>query len=306
MGHTAIRRIERVFTCLAVLARLLIAAEEEDRVVGARRNSQRDQQVDGECREPDELVVAEKRDYPSGRGQFDEDRDQQEHHRHHRAVDQQQHGEDHQHRHDRDLDQRAVATVVHVRHQRRGTGHVRRDALGRGRPVDDVADRCDRLLRQRGALIAGQVELNVNGFAVRTLSTRRRERIAPEVLHMLDVGRVGAQLLDDAVVVMVGVVAELAVAFQNKHREVVGVGLLELLAHDLHGLYRRRVLGAQGNLAFFGDLLQRRNCHGHQDDDAQPREDDQHRESADQPRSSWPRGVFRVGRLPTHAPLRTQ
>ncbi len=172
-----------------------------------------------------------------------------QHHRHHGAVDQQQHGEDHQHRHHRDLDQRAVATMVHVRHQRRGTGHIRRDTLGRGRPVDNLADRGDRLLRQRRALVAGKVELNINRFAVRTLGARRRERIAPEVLHVLNVRRVGTQLLDDAVVVMVGIVTELAVAFQNEHREVVGVGLLELLARDLHRPHRRCVFGAQGNLA---------------------------------------------------------
>ena len=227
MGDAVIRRIERGFTIFAVLACLLIAAEEEDGVVGARRNSQRYQQVNGEGGEPDELVIAEERDYPPGRGQFDEDREQQAHHRPHRAVHQQQHGENHQHGHHGDLDEGAVAAVVHVRHQRRGAGHVGRHTLGRGCPVHDVPDGVDRLFGQGGALVAGEVELDVDGLAVGALRARRRERISPEVLHVLDVRRIGSQLFDDAVVVMVGVVTEFVVAFQDKHREIVGVRLLE-------------------------------------------------------------------------------
>jgi hypothetical protein len=111
------------------------------------------------------------------------------------------------------------------------------EAFWRGRAVDDVADGFDRLLGECRALVAGEVELYVRRFAVLTLGARRGNRVSPEVLHVLDMSRVRPQLLDDAVVVAVGVVAELAVALQNQHREVIGVGLLELLTGDLHRLH---------------------------------------------------------------------
>ena len=227
VGDAVVRRIERRFTIFAVLACLLITAEEENRVVGARRNSQRYQQINGEGGQPDELVVAEERDYSSGRGQFDEDCEQQAHHRPHRAVHEQQHGENHQHGDHGDLDEGAVAAVVHVRHQRRGAGHVGRHAFGCGSPVHDVPDGLDRLFGKGGALVAGEIQLDVDGLAVGALRARRRERIPPEVLHVLDVRRIGSQLSDDAVVVTVGVVTEFGIAFQNKHREIVGIRFLE-------------------------------------------------------------------------------
>jgi len=71
------------------------------------------------------------------------------------------------------------------------------------------------------------------------LGSRRRERIPPEVLDVLDVFLVGFEFLDQAVVVMVGVVAEWLIAFQDDHRGTVGVELLEVVTGALDRLHRR-------------------------------------------------------------------
>ncbi len=91
----------------------------------------------------------------------------------------------------------------------------------RRRLRDDVAHRVDRLQRQRLALVAREEDLNVGGLAVRTLRARRRQRIAPEVLHMLDVLGVLVEPLDQLVVVGVRLGAERLVAFEDHHRGAV-------------------------------------------------------------------------------------
>jgi len=65
----------------------------------------------------------------------------------------------------------------------------------------------------------------------------------PEVLDVLDVFLVGFEFLDQAVVVMVGVVAEWLIAFQDDHRGTVGVELLEVVTGALDRLHRRRIVG---------------------------------------------------------------
>ena len=62
---------------------------------------------------------------------------------------------------------------------------------GGGSARDDVADRSNGLVRQALALIAGQVQLNVGGLTVGALRPGGRQRIAPEVLDVLDVFLVG-------------------------------------------------------------------------------------------------------------------
>ena len=81
---------------------LLITADEEDRVVGARRHSQRDQQVGRERRQTDQLVVGQRSDDAACQPQLDEDHRQQQQHGRDRAVEEQQqhcdhHEGDHQH-----------------------------------------------------------------------------------------------------------------------------------------------------------------------------------------------------------------
>ena len=63
------------------MARLLIAAEEEDSVVRSGRNAKGYQQIDSESGESDKLVISKKRDNSSGRRQFDANHDEQQNHR---------------------------------------------------------------------------------------------------------------------------------------------------------------------------------------------------------------------------------
>ena len=50
------------------------------------------------------------------------------------------------------------------------------------------------------------------------------------------------------------IVAEFLLAFQDDHRETVGIRFLEFLAHDRHRLHRRRIFGAQRHRTLRRDL----------------------------------------------------
>ena len=89
VGGAVIHGVEGGFAVLAGLTRLVISADEEDRVVGSRGDGQRGQQVDREGRQADEVVVAEGCDDPAGSRQLDEHHHQDEQHRDERAVDEQ-------------------------------------------------------------------------------------------------------------------------------------------------------------------------------------------------------------------------
>ena len=137
-----------------------------------------------------------------------------------------------------------------------GAGDIGLDARWRRRLVDDVAHRVDGLVRERLTLVAGEVHLHECGLAVGALRARRRQRISPEVLDVLDVLGVLAELLDQAVVVVVRVGAERLIALQDDHRRTVGIEFVEHLADPLGGLQRRRVLRAQRHVVRFGDGLE--------------------------------------------------
>ena len=52
---------------------------------------------------------------------------------------------------------------------------------------DNGADSVDGLVGHRLALVSVKVQLNIRGLAVVALRARRRQRVAPEVLDVLDV-----------------------------------------------------------------------------------------------------------------------
>ena len=128
VGGAVIHGVEGGFAILAGLTRLVVAADEEDRVVRARGDRQRGEQVDRECRQPDEVVIAEGRDDSPGRRQLDEHHHQHEQHGDDRAVDEQQHQEDHADGDRGDQPDALVAGVVLIVRQRRGTGDIGLDA----------------------------------------------------------------------------------------------------------------------------------------------------------------------------------
>ena len=114
-----------------------------------------------------------------------------------------------------------------------------------------MPDRRDRIVRQGRALVAGEIQLNVYGFAVGALGARRREWIAPEILNVLHMRWVGTQLLDDAVVVLVSIVAEIAVPSRTSIAKLSESDSLKFLPVISIACERRCILGAQRNLASF-------------------------------------------------------
>ncbi len=174
--------------------------------------------------------------------------------------------------------------------QGRGAGDIGLDPGRRRCVIDDVTHRIDGLIGQRLALVAGEVQLHQCRLAVVTLRAGRRQRIAPEVLNVLYVLGVLAELFDQAVVVVVGVGTERLIALQDDHRRTVGVELAEHLADAFTGLQRRRILRAQRHVVRFGDGLQLRHENVRQHRQAQPEQRDEHRKPPDRVRNRMPFG----------------
>ncbi len=148
--HTVIGR----FCVFAGLAGFLVAADQEDRVVGARRNSERGQHGDDERRKAQQIVVAQDRDDPSGGAHFEADHGEYEQHRAHRAIGEEQHDHDDHPGHAHHGQHAFVGGLVHVGGQRGRPGEVNPHPRGRGRAGEDDADRFDRFVAQCAALVA--------------------------------------------------------------------------------------------------------------------------------------------------------
>ena len=73
---------------------------------------------------------------------------------------------------------------------------------------DELLDRFHRLVGEGLTLIARKVDLNVGGLAVVALRAGLGQRIAPEILNVLDVLVVGLELVDELVVVVMRIRAE--------------------------------------------------------------------------------------------------
>jgi hypothetical protein len=88
-------------------------------------------------------------------------------------------------------------------------------------------------------------QLNVRGLTVCALRGGRREWIPPEILDVLHMRRIVFQLTNHIVVVLVRVVAQRLLTFQDEHRHALRIGFLENLTHARHRLDRWRVCGSQ-------------------------------------------------------------
>ena len=64
------------FSILTGLTSLLVPTDQKDRVIGSRRDRQRRQHGDDERRKPQQTVVPEKRDEPSGRAHLEANHDE--------------------------------------------------------------------------------------------------------------------------------------------------------------------------------------------------------------------------------------
>ena len=238
--------------------------------------------------------VRQERDDPARRGHLDEHRDERQDHGDRRAVDDEQHHGDHPDGQQGDRHGALVAHLELIGDLGCRAGDVGVDARRCRRLGDDVAQRVDRLQRQRLALVAGEEHLDVRGLPVGALRAGGGERVAPEVLYVLDVLGVRLDPLDQLVVVVVGLGAEGLVALEHHHRGTVGVELVEHLADALKRLQRRRIGGAQRHVVLGADRLELRHQHVRQGGDGHPEQHDRHAEPTnplgDPVRRRWPFG----------------
>src|SRR6185312_10091533 len=121
---------------------------------------------------------------------------------------------------ERDLRYALLTRVGLISEQRTRAGDVRLDSRRRGHRVHDLANGRGRLVRQPAAHVAGEVNLDVRGLLIVALGTRGGQRIAPEILDVLNVCLVLLDALDDLVVVAVRFGPEWLVALQQDHGRV--------------------------------------------------------------------------------------
>ena len=173
--------------------------------------------------------------------------------------------------------------MAHVGGDRCGTCQVRLHSRWWRIAVDNFLDRFDRFVTQRLARIAGQVQLNVGGFAVGALGCATGEFVTPEVLDVLDVGWVGAQLPDQVVVVRVGFVTEGFLPLQNDHGDTaarIDVRFLEVLCPQSRRFIGWGIGRVQRDGVLLLDLLERWNGRRDHEQDEQPAQNDQYRKTS--------------------------
>ena len=299
MGGATEHRVEGRLAILPDGSGLLVTPDQEDGVVGRRGDRKGDQKLGRERRQPDQVVVSEEGHHTAGHRQSQDQHGQHQQHGDDRAVEEQQHEQD-----DADggvLDEldALVAGGLLVGLQRRSAGDEDLHPGWRAEAADDLLHRGDGVVAEGLTHVAGEVDLDVGGLAVGALGAGPGQRIAPEVLDVLDVGGVGAQLGDHVVVEGVGVVAEGLVALQDNHRGAVGVGLLEELAGAHHRDDRRRLRGRHRHRPHLADDFQLGHGHVEDRDQRDPADDDGHRQPADPAGDPGPAllGLDRDGRL---------
>src|SRR5208283_1527 len=175
--------------------------------------------------------MAEERDDSSGHLQFYADGQQQKNYGYNRTVDEKQHNKDHRDAYRRDCLDRPVASVAHIRSDRRRAGDIRRDPRRRWRLPDDALNGFDGFSPQGLARVAGEAQLNICGPTIGALRGALCEFITPEVLDVLHMFRIVLQLTNQTIVVLVSIVAEGLLTLQDDHRHTAGFGLLEVLIY---------------------------------------------------------------------------
>ncbi len=275
----AVHGVEGVFPLFAGGARLVISADEKYRVIRSGGDHQQCQQIGRICRQSQNPDIAQEGNESPRGGHLDQDGRQDQERGGKRSIDEEQHHGDHADGDRGDFVGSLTAFGELVGDQRGGTGEVGLDARRWLHVVDGGADRVDGLVRRRLALGSVEKELNVGGLAVAALGSRRRQRVSPEVLDVLNVLLVLFQFVNHRVIEFVGVGAEWLVAFQDDHRRTVGVELVEYLADVFERLIRRRLGGAEADVVQPADLFQLRHKdirHGRQ---RHPEQQDGHRQA---------------------------
>ena len=147
-----------------------------------------------------------------------------------------QHSENHREAQTRDQKNSPVAGRTQVRGERCRAGHIGLHSQRRRCPVHNGPYRLDGLIRRRPLPGISKGYLHICGFAIKALRSGLRHLVAPEILDVLHMRRVGFQLTNQFVVVAMRIVAQRLLPLQDDHRHHAGVGLTEQLAHPLRCL----------------------------------------------------------------------
>ena len=198
--------------------------------------------------------MTEEGDHTAGRGHLDRDGHQCEQRGGDGPVDDQQHQPDHPEGECGDLEVAALADRELVGDQCRRAAHIRLDPRRSWCVGHDLADCGDGFVGLTAAGVADQIGLDERGFAVAALRTRRRERITPEVLDVLNAVvllQPGHQIVGETV--RLG--SQRRLAFEHERDQAVGVVLAEHRPYPLGGDQRRRVLGALRHVVDAADFF---------------------------------------------------
>ena len=142
----AVHRLEGRYPILPDVARFVVTAENEDRIVGSGGDDQQRQQIGRVRRQLDDAGVRENGDDSAGRGQLDHHREDHENHRGETAVEREQHECDHADGDQGGLQGALPAHLELIGDQWRGAGDIGLDARRRRR----AAPRCRVWNRRTG------------------------------------------------------------------------------------------------------------------------------------------------------------
>ena len=231
--------------------------------------------------------MTEEGDHTAGRGHLDRDGHQCEQRGGDGPVDDQQHQPDHPEGECGDLEVAALADRELVGDQCRRAAHIRLDPRRSWCVGHDLADCGDGFVGLTAAGVADQIGLDERGFAVAALRTRRRERITPEVLDVLN-AIVLLQSGHQIVAETVRLGTQWRIAFEHERDEAVGVVLAEHRPDPLGGDQRGRVLGTLRDVVDAANFFQRRNQGVAQGSQREPEDRDRDAELADDRGESHP------------------
>src|SRR6202008_2172470 len=178
--------VERLFSVLAAGSGFVIAAQQENEVVGPRGDGQHGDHADGVGGEADDVQIAGGSDDALCGIELEPDQNQTNDRGPQRAVDDEQH-----HKDDTDRDRRHEVHAVVGGEKGVGVehgvaGHIGFDARRRRYALDNLADLGDRLVAGGGALSTVEEDLHIGGLTVRALGAGGGQRITPEILNVLD------------------------------------------------------------------------------------------------------------------------
>ncbi|SKS27401.1 Uncharacterised protein [Mycobacteroides abscessus subsp. abscessus] len=154
-----------------------------------------------------------------------------------------------------------------------------------------MTNRLHRFIGQRLTLITGDIDLNVSGLSIAALRRSGGKCVSPEILNVLHVRGVGAQVADHLVIEAVRIRSQRLLALEHDHHRTARFELLEHLADPFGRDHRGSVVGAHRYRPHVPDLLQLGHNGIEHDGDRDPAQHDGHCEHTDHP------GKPRTGRM---------